>query len=259
MSEIKFTMSDFYEVMAWMPRSEVDRQEPCDFKEIIVNGDSVVVPTIHEEFNGIDSVQVFINFNGVHIDSNAIILSFSPLVNGNASLFEVKCNDSEIDYDSDTVISFILDDNTRFTDKSRIITGINSLKLDFGTDATEVKITKIVMRCQNYTYTYSDIVKFYNTGVNHVLRKLGKYTKHGKVPKKLQRLVYMASGAYAWLSRWEYETRPMKEAKAEADNYATRLLNQVDAGITEYISTIENRLDHKDLHHAIASGMEWGL
>ena len=69
----------------------------------------------------------------------------------------------------------------------------------------------------------------------------------------------MAGGAYAWLSRWEYEAKPMKEAKAEADNYATRLLNQVDAAIAEYVSKMENRLDHRDLHHAISSRIEWGI
>ena len=254
-----FSMSDFYEVMSWMPRSEVDRQEPCSFESVTVIGESVVLPTIHEEFNGIDEVQVFINFNGVHVDSSDILLSFSPLVNGNVSLFEVKCNDSEIDYDNDTLISFILDNNDKFTDKTRVITGINSLKLDFGSDVSNAVITKVLMRSQNYTYTLSDIEGFLKTGENHVLRKLGKYTEHGKVPKKLKRFVYMAGGAYAWLSRWEYEAKPMKEAKAEADNYATRLFNQIDSAISEYINTIENHLDHKDLFHATSTGVEWGL
>lgn len=254
-----FTMSDFYEVMTWMPRSEVDRQEPCMFESVVVDGDSVVLPTIHEEFDGIDEVQVFINFGGVHIDGTDIILSFSPLVNGNVSLLQATCNDSKIDYDNDTLISFVLDNNDKFTDETRIITGVNSLKIDFGSEATGVVISKVIMRSQNYTYTYSDIESFFKTGESHVLRKLGKYAHKGKVPKKLQRFVYMAGGAYAWLSRWEYEAKPMKEAKAEADNYATRLFNQVDTAITEYINTIENHLDHKDLFHVKASGVEWGL
>ena len=51
----------------------------------------------------------------------------------------------------------------------------------------------------------------------------------------------------------------MKEAKAEADNYATRLLNQVDGAIAEYINNIENDYEHDDLFHATATGIEWGL
>lgn len=255
----KFNMSDFYKVLKWIPRSKVDRQEPCKFDELIVVNDNIVVPTIYEEFNGIDEVQVFINFNGVHVDVSALMLSFSPLLNGNSKLLSANCSDTEIDYDNDTIISFILDENDTFTDMTRVITGINSLKIDFGTDATGVTISKILMRCQNYTYTLTDIENFLITGENHVLSKLGRYARHRQVPKELKQYMYMAGGAYAWLSRWEYEAKPMKEAKAEADNYATRLLNQVDAAISEYITNIENKLDHKDLFHATATGIEWGL
>lgn len=252
-----FTMSDFYKVLKWIPRSKVDRQEPCDFDRVVVDGESVVLPTIYEEFNGIDDVFVFINFNGVHVDSEDILLDFSPLVNGNLSLLQVNCKETEIDYDNDTLLVFPLDNNVKFTDKTRQITGVNSLKISFGTDAKGVKIQKILMKCSDYTYTLSDIENFLITGENHVLGKLGRYSK--EVPKELQQYVYMAAGAYAWLSRWEYEAKPMKEAKAEADNYATRLLNQVNNAIADYINNIENKFDHDDLFHATARGIEWGL
>ena len=58
-----YSMSDFYKVLKWLPRSKVDRQEPCVVSDDVVVGDSIVLPTIYEEFNGIDDVQVFINFN----------------------------------------------------------------------------------------------------------------------------------------------------------------------------------------------------
>ena len=252
-----YSMSDFYKVLKWIPRSKVDRQEPCDFDRVVVDGESVVLPTIYEEFNGIDDVFVFINFNGVHVDSEDILLDFSPLVNGNLSLLQVNCKETEIDYDNDTLLVFPLDNNVKFTDKTRLITGVNSLKISFGTDAKGVKIQKILMKCSDYTYTLSDIENFLITGENHVLGKLGRYSK--EVPKELQQYVYMAAGAYAWLSRWEYEAKPMKEAKAEADNYATRLLNQVNNAIVDYINNIENKFDHDDLFHATARGIEWGL
>lgn len=254
-----YSMSDFYKVLKWLPRSKVDRQEPCDVSNNVVVGDSIVLPTIYEEFNGIDDVQVFINFNGVHVDVSTITLDFSPLVNGNLSLLQAKCTDTEIDYDNDTIITFNLNDNMVFNDQTREITGINSLKLGFGTQANGVTIQKIIMRCFDYTYNLSDIETFLITGENHVLGKLGRYVKNHKIPKQLEQYVYMASGAYAWLSRWEYEAKPMKESKAEADNYATRLLNQVDNAISEYINNIENRREHHDLFHAGYSEMEWGL
>lgn len=253
----KYSMSDFYKVLKWIPRSKVDRQEPCDFEKVVVDGESVVLPTIYEEFNGIDDVFVFINFNGVHVDMADVLLDFSPLPNGNLSLLQVKCKETEIDYDTDTLLVFPLDNNVRFADKTRQITGVNSLKISFGTDANGVKIQKILMKSSDYTYTLSDIENFLITGENHVLGKLGRYST--EVPKELIQYVYMAAGAYAWLSRWEYEAKPMKEAKAEADNYATRLLNQVNNAIVEYINNLENQYDHEDLFHATARGIEWGL
>lgn len=253
-----YTMSDFYKVLKWIPRSKVDRQEPCDFDEgVVVSGESVVLPTIYEEFNGIDDVFVFINFNGVHVDNKDVLLDFSPLPNGNLSLLQVKCKETEIDYDNDTLLVFPLDNNVKFADKTRQITGVNSLKISFGTDATGVKIQKILMKCSDYTYTLSDIENFLITGENHVLGKLGRYST--EVPRELKQYIYMAAGAYAWLSRWEYEAKPMKEAKAEADNYATRLLNQVNNAIADYINNLENQYDHEDLFHATARGVEWGL
>ena len=252
-----YSMSDYYKVLKWIPRSKVDRQEPCDFDEVVVDGESIVLPTIYEEFNGIDEVFVFINFNGVHVDSKDVLLDFSPLVNGNLSLLQVNCKETEIDYDNDTLLVFTLDNNVKFADKTRQITGVNSLKLSFGTDAEGVKIQKILMKCFDYTYTLSDIENFLITGENHVLGKLGRYAT--EVPKELKQYIYMAAGAYAWLSRWEYEAKPMKEPKAEADNYATRLLNQVNNAIADYINNLENQFDHDDLTHATSRGIDWGL
>lgn len=254
-----YTMSDFYEVLDWIPRSKVDRQEPVNISEVIVEGSSVVLPTIYSEFDGIDFVQVFINFNGVHVDVSDIILDFSPLLNGNLTLLRGKCTDTEIDYGNDTIITFNLDDNVTFSDKTRAITGVKSLKLNFGTDITGAKITDIIMRCNDYTYTLTDIEKALITGKNHVLKRLGNYSYKGKIPQELQTYVYMAAGAYAWLTRWEYETKPMKEPKSESNNYADRLLGQVDTAINEYVSKIETRLDHKDLFRTTYSTVDWGL
>lgn len=254
-----YSMSDFYEVLDWLPRSKVDRQEPCEVTSIIINGSSVVIPTIYEEFDGIDLVQIFINLGGVDVDVNDVLLDFSPLDNGNLSLLQAKCTDSEIDCDNDTIITFNLDNNIRFTDETRVITGIKSLKLNFGIDVTNAKITNVVFRCRDYTYTLTDIEKALYSGEAHVLRKLGKYARKRNIPQELMRFVYMAGGAYAWLTRWEYETKPMKEPKSESNNYADRLLGQVDSAIAEWVSDIENKKDHDDLFNATYKPLEWGI
>ena len=60
------------------------------------------------------------------------------------------------------------------------------------------------------------------------------------IPDLLQQYAYMAGGAYAWLTRWEYEAKPMKEPKSESNNYADRLFTQVNDAIEKYLSNIEN-------------------
>ena len=255
----RYSMSDYYEVLDWIPRSKVDRQYPVDISEVIVDGDDVVLPTIYSEFDGIDLVQIYINLGGAHVDVSNVLLDFSPLLNGNLSLLQAKCTDSEIDCDNDTIITFKLDDNVTFSDKTRVITGVESLKLSFGSDVTGAKISNIVMRSNDYTYTLTDIDKALITGENHVLKRLGRHARKHKVPKQLQNAVFMAAGAYAWLTRWEYETKPMKEPKSESNNYADRLLGQVDVLIAEFVAEIENRLDHRDLFHTAYTGVDWGL
>lgn len=254
-----YSMIDFYKVMEWIPRSRVDRQEPCDLDSIIFEDDAIVIPTVYEEFDGVDEVQFFINFNGSDVDVSSITLDFSPFVEGIVSLLQAKCTVNDIDYDKPTVIQFKLDNNTRFTDQSRIITGIKSLKLTFGEPISNIEISKIIMRCHNYTYTLSDIEKALTTGENHVRSKLGHISYHRPIPKQLQDYVYMAGGAYAWLTRWEYETKPMKEPKSESNNYADRLLGQVDKAIEKFLMDIETKKDHIDLYHARYSSIEWGL
>lgn len=253
-----YSMSDFYEILSWLPRSKVDRQEPCDITIISIEGSDVVIPTIHEEFDGIDLVQIFINLGGVDVDVNEVLLDFSPLDNGNLSLLQAKCTDPEIDCDNDTIITFNLNNNVRFSDESRLITGIKSLKLNFGTDVSGAKITNVLFRSRDYTYTLTDIEKALYSGEAHVLRRLGKYARHS-VPKQLSRYVYMAGGAYAWLTRWEYETKPMKEPKSESNNYADRLLGQVDLAIDKWVADIENKREHDDLYNSIYHTVDWGL
>ena len=97
-----YTMSDFYKVLEWLPRSEVDRQFPCDLTKLVVKENSIILPTIYEEFNGIDEVQVFINFNGVEVDVPNLLLDFSPVVNGNVSVLQANCNDTDLNYYEDT-------------------------------------------------------------------------------------------------------------------------------------------------------------
>ena len=71
----------------------------------------------------------------------------------------------------------------------------------------------------------------------------------------------MAAGAYAWLTRWEYEAKPMKEPKSESNNYADRLFTQVNDAIEKYLSNIENNRNEEylNLDHVTYEEITWGI
>lgn len=78
-----------------------------------------------------------------------------------------------------------------------------------------------------------------------------------EIPDLLKQYAYMAAGAYAWLTRWEYEAKPMKEPKSESNNYADRLLNQVDDAIKKYLSNIENNRDEEYIRMDLFKVKAW--
>ena len=260
-----FSMKDYYKVLKYLYSSRVDRQEPVEFNEtIVVDGDTVVLPTIHGDFHGIDFVQLFLNCHEVDVDVTGVELGFSPLLNGNAKLLSVNCNDSEIDTFSDTMLHFSIDENFNATDQSRKLTGVESITITFNKDATGVEIQNIFLRSIDYTYTLSDLQTALENGEAYVLRRLNdlKQEKKGykEIPKLLKQYIYMAGGAYAWLTRWEYEAKPMKEPKSESNNYADRLFTQVDDAITKYLSNIENNRNEEylNLDQVATASISWG-
>lgn len=240
-----YTMEDCYKVLKYLPKSHVDRQEPCKFKEpYIVEGDSVVLETIYSEFNGTDYIEVYLNCNGVDIDVTTLKLGFSPLPNGNVDLVSLNPIPNQIDINSDTLIQYKIDRNNTARDKSRLLTGIKTITLKSDQDLTGITIQNIILKSIDYTYTLSDIETACENGEAYVLRRLNNMQNEKKgikeIPDTLKQYVYMAGGAYAWLTRWEYEAKPMKEPKSESNNYADRLFAQVDDAISKYLSNIEN-------------------
>lgn len=261
-----FSMKDYYKVLKYLYNSRVDRQIPVDFKEpIFVEGNSIVMSTIHPDFDGIDTIQLFLNCHDVDIDVTTLLLGFSPLSNGNAKVVTVNSLDTDIDTSADTMIQFSVDENYNATDLSRELTGIESITLDFQEDATGVEIQNIYMRSIDYTYRLGDLQTALENGEAYVLRRLNEKTQEKKgykhIPKLLKQYIYMAGGAYAWLTRWEYEAKPMKEPKSESNNYADRLFTQVDDAITKYLSNIENNRNEEylDLEQVATGDIRWGI
>jgi len=242
----KFSMEDYYKVLSYLPKSRVDRQMPVKIysKSVARNRSDLIFPTLHQDFNGTDIIELYINCNGSQIDVSKLSLGFSPLRNGNAIILSVNANETEIDYDNETIVTFTLDDNASARDLSRKLTGVESIKLDFGEVVNDIEIINFVFKSKDFTYTLADIKTACENGQAYVLRRLNNMKNEKEeikeIPKLLKQYVYMAGGAYAWLTRWEYEAKPMKEPKSESNNYADRLFAQVDDAITKYLSNIEN-------------------
>ena len=246
-----FNMEDYYKVLSYLPKSRVDRQEPLGFDHPlnVLHRTKLIRPTIHQDFNGTDVVELYINCKGNHVDVSKISLGFSPLRNGNAIMLSVNANEIEIDYDNETILTFTLDDNATARDLSRRLTGVESVIIDFGEEVNEIEIINVVFKSKDFTYTLADIKTACENGQAYVLRRLNNMKNEKEqikeIPKLLEQYVYMAGGAYAWLTRWEYEAKPMKEPKSESNNYADRLFTQVDDAIKKYLSNIENNRDEE--------------
>lgn len=263
MKSPNFNMEDFYKVLSYLPKSRVDRQEPLNLKSksVVRNRQALILPTIHQDFNGTDTIELYINCNGSHIDVSALSVSFSPLSNGNAPVLTVNANETEIDYDSETIVTFTLDDNATARDLSRRLTGIESIKFDFGGEVDNIDILNFVMKSKDFTYTIADLKTACENGQAYVLRRLNNMQNEKEeiktIPELLKQYVYMAGGAYAWLTRWEYEAKPMKEPKSESNNYADRLFTQVDDAIKKYLSNIENNRDEEYIRMDLFKTARW--
>ena len=239
------SMTHYYEILHYLPSSRVDRQYPYDFSSpITIDGSERVFSTCYSDYNGIDIVEAYVIFEESNVDVTEISLKFSPFDDGNGTLLSLNAKETELVTDGATSIEFVADNNARLIDLSVLLTGVKSIKLDFGENITNPTIVDIIFRSRDYKYTLGDLEKAHTDGKNYVLRRLNEFQNEQKgidtVPAPLYQYVYMAGGAYAWLSQWEFEAKPMKEPKSESNNYADRLLGQVDSALQKYLSNIEN-------------------
>lgn len=261
------SMENYYEILHYLPTSRIDRQYPYNFKSpITIDGSSKVFRTVHSDYNGIDIVEAYVIFEESDVDVTDISLKFSPFDDGNGTLLSLKAMDTPLDEDGATTIQFITDTNAQLKDMSRLLTGVQSIKIDFGENIVNPTIVDIVFRSRDYKYTLNDLEKAYKDGNNYVIRRLNELSnisenKIDTVPYPLLQYVYMAGGAYAWLTQWEFEAKPMKEPKSESNNYADRLFGQIDSALEKYLSTIENDPNKEYLHYDLigVSKLDWGL
>lgn len=260
------SMKHYYEILHYLPSSRVDRQYPYDFSSpITIDGNSKVFPTSYADYDGIDIVEAYVIFEESDVDVTEISLKFSPFADGNGTLLSLNAMETENNDDGATSIQFVTDTNAQLKDLSKYLTGVQSIKLDFGENISNPTIVDIIFRSRDYKYTLRDLEKAHKDGKNYVLRRLNELQNEKKgmdtVPLPLYQYVYMAGGAFAWLSQWEFEAKPMKEPKSESNNYADRLLGQVDTALQKYLSNIENDPNKQYVNMKLLgrTRLHWGL
>ena len=257
-----YSMEDCYRVMHYLPYSKLDRQMPLPIHKPVTVETKKKFFTIHKDFEGVDFIQIYVN-SPTPVDLSNCKLRFSPMRHGTLSVLDLKPTVETLEADTDTILVFEVDNNRHAYDVTKELTGIKSVTLDLGTDAT-IDVMNVVFRTLDYTYTLTNIARSVTDGENYVLRKLNDMCNETRqikeIPDVLHDYIYMAAGAYAWLTKWEYESKPMKEPQSESNNYADRLLGQVRTALEEYLDNIHNaREDYVNLRLMNSTSLEWGL
>lgn len=277
------SMADNYQLLRYLYASKPDRQYPYwtpdeetsdhEAPEPLT-GTDLVLPTLNDNYEGIDFIELLITHKEESLNTSEITLVFSSLPDASFHNFEFKCNVTEdIPAGEPYLVKFIVDNNKQMGDGSRKLTGISSLKVMFDKEVSNLVFNDLVFKSEDYTYTLFALEEFYKDGVNYVLRALQSKDIESsddwvleemlkKVPTVLKRYTYMAGSAFAWLEHWEYEAKPMKQTNNESNNYADRLLGQVDKAIDNYLKTLDKNPDEiyiENLNLVTYDKLEWGL
>ena len=263
-------METYYEITHYLKGAKLDRQYPIvlessndDVDLSVRSGNNFVFDVIHGDFNGVDVVQVLLK-PSEDIDNITPKIGFCIDDEGTLPVLSASAPDQQIIKDKTTLIEFAVDENNTMADATSDLTGIKKFSLNFDVDVDNLKILAVVFRSYDYTLTLSDLDKSYADGERYVIDKLNSidyFNYYEEYPKQLERYVLMCAGAYAWLTIWEYESKPMKEPKSESNNYADRLFGKVDAGIKAYLDSIHNNPDDEYINPSLvgSKSISWGL
>lgn len=266
-------METYYEIVHYLKGAKLDRQYPVilesgvlddDGNDLLLwSGDNFVFDLCHDAFKGVDVVQLLIKSSN-DVDNIAPKIGFCIDDEGTLPILEASAPDQPLIKDKTTLLEFEIDENYTMTDISSNLTGIKKISLNFGADVVDLKILSIVFRSHDYTHTLSDLDKSYADGERYVIDKLNStdyFNHYEEYPKQLEKYVLMCAGAYAWLTVWEYESKPMKEPKSESNNYADRLFGKVDSGIKAYLDSIYNNPEDNYINPKLTGStkISWGL
>ena len=258
------SMADNYRLLHYLYASKPDRQYPNwtpdaatsdNEPPLPLTGTELVLPTVSQNYSGIDFIELTINPHENELNTADFRFSFSSLLNGSLDMVVFTPKEKEdIPKNKPYLITFNVDNNTSMADLSRKLTGVLSVKIAIDKPVSGLEFIDLVFKSNDYVYTLSDLENAYNDGEDYVIRMVNSFQlENGEViptdtvPDGLKRYVYMAGAAFAWLEHWEYEAKPMKQSNNQSNNYADRLLGQVDKAINNYLARLKKDLDEVGL------------
>lgn len=238
-----WSMVDIYNVMEYLNWSKLDREYPINMtNELTINSDDYVVTTIWEDFDNITVAEIYYKNN---LPENPQI-TFSTFENGDGEI--VTINDCKIKKDS---VLFFVSDDSRAMQQNRLLTGIKSLRLKNMENTT---ITNIVFKTKDYNFTLRNIETQLTNAENYITEAIN-ICPHKTIPDSLKSNIYKLAAAYCWQMNWENEGQGMEVDK----NYASRLIEQVNYALNNYVETNCNDDDYNELQGSGFTKVRWGL
>lgn len=262
------SMTDYYKVLQYLRETHIDRQYPttfdlldgveCDcpvtlsrqhssdhentFKFSEVSSGDVLQIRLSQprDYLDIDTFEVLL-YSDEALTKDTLTVGFSNLKNGAVNQITLTSQDlieeeSNIPQEGGFYLFKyqVRKANTSLQKKNRKISSVYCINLNIQSDIEELYLSNLVARVDQFTVTLEDLDDYILMGKNYIMNQL-LLDDFDSVPQPLQHLFFKSAGAYAWLVWWENEGKTMDDGTREGRNYATRLLDQVNAFIDKFI------------------------
>lgn len=262
-------MEDYYKVLQWLREAHIDRQYPYEFdntdniettgeKELVEEHSSDFNNSLHitgieqgskvrihlpkvRDYNDIDYFEILF-YSDETIQPSDITIGFSNTRSGVANQVELKADDISHE---DTVINedgyhqfryLVRKANTKMQKKNRWISSVFCINIEFNKAVDDFYLCNLVARVDQFNLTLEDLDEQIIIGKNYVMNQLRAYS-WDEIPPQLEHLCFKSASAFSWLMYWENQGKVMDDGRKESRNYATRLLEQIDRFIENYLAS----------------------
>lgn len=262
-------MEDYYKVLQWLREAHIDRQYPYEFDETSCIEHSSDVELVDEygadfdnslhitnieqgskvrihlpkvrDYNDIDTFEILF-YSSETIAPKDIEIGFSNTRSGVANQIELKKDDVS---EEDMVINedgyhqfryLVRKANTSMQKKNRRISSVYCINIKFNKAVTDFYLCNLVARVDQFTLTLEDLDEQIVMGKNYVMNQL-RADSWDEIPPQLEHLCFKSAGAFSWLIWWENQGKVQDDGRKESRNYATRLLDQIDRFIENYLAS----------------------